>query len=147
MSYILDYMDGFMIKKGFRLKWKDINYLVKKRNYFVYDVFGVYYVPQYPNRQYNQFSVNIGLWVSKSAVVRHFIKRIAMRYVADQNLQHTKFSTWYYKCFVMIHKAQMPAMQKLIATMERKAIQGVVSEKAAYFFTRLYQRLWISSGK
>jgi len=51
----------YMIKKRFRLKGKDINYLVKKRNYFVYDVFGVYYVPQYPNRQYNQFSVNIGL--------------------------------------------------------------------------------------
>lgn len=136
-----------MIKKGFRLKWKDINYLVKKRNYFVYDVFGVYYVPQYPNRQYNQFSVNIGLWVSKSAVVRHFIKRIVMCYVAEQDLQHKKFTTGYYKCFVMVHKAQMPAVQKLIATMERKAIQSVIQDKAIQFFTRFYQRLWVSSGK
>jgi len=70
-----------------------------------------------------------------------------MRYVAEQELQHKKFATGYYKCFVMIHKAQMPAMQKLIATMERKAIQNVVSEKATQFFTRFYQRLWVSLGK
>lgn len=41
----------------------------------------------------------------------------------------------------MVHKAQMPAVQKLIATMERKAIQDVVHERAVQFFTRLYQRL------
>ncbi len=136
-----------MIKKGFRLKWKDINYLVKKRNYFVYDIFGVYYVPQYPNRQYNQFSVNIGLWVSKSAVERHFIKRIVMNYIADNDLQHKKFVSWYYKCFVMVHKAQMPLVQKFIATMERKAIQSVIKERSTQFFTRFYQRLWVSSGR
>jgi len=136
-----------MIKKGLRLKWKDINYLVKKRNYFVYDIFGAYYVPQYPNRQYNQFSVFIGLGASKSAVVRHFLKRIVMRYVAKNDLHMKKFWSGYYKCFIMIHKAQMPATQKLIATMERKAIQDVVNEKIAVFFTRLYQRLWASSVK
>lgn len=136
-----------MIQKKFRLTWKDINYLVKKRHYFVHDIFGMYYVPQYPNRHCNQFSVTIGLWVSKSAVVRHYIKRIVMRYIAENNLQHTKFGAGYYKCFVMIHKAQMPAVQKLIATMQRKAIQGVVYEKIAQFFTRLYQRLWTSSAK
>lgn len=144
---VLYYYSYSMIKKGFRLKGKDINYLVKKRNYFTYEIFGVYYVPQYPNRQYNQFSVNIGLWVSKSAVMRHFIKRIVMRYVSEQKLQEKKFGSWYYKCFVMVHKAQMPAVQKLIATMERKAIQGVVHDKAVQFFTRLYQRLWVSSVK
>lgn len=144
---VLYYYSYSMIKKGFRLKGKDINYLVKKRNYFTYEIFGVYYVPQYPNRQYNQFSVNIGLWVSKSAVMRHFIKRIVMRYVSEQKLQEKKFGSWYYKCFVMVHKAQMPAVQKLIATMERKAIQGVVHDNAVQFFTRLYQRLWVSSVK
>lgn len=134
-----------MIKKGFRLKGKDINYLVKKRNYFTYEIFGVYYVPQYPNRQYNQFSVNIGLWVSKSAPMRHFLKRIVMRYVSEHKLHEKKFGSGYYKCFVMVHKAQMPAVQKLIATMERKAIQSVVHAKTVQFFTRLYQRLWASS--
>jgi hypothetical protein len=64
-----------------------------------------------------------------------------MCYVAEQDLQHKKFTTGYYKCFVMVHKAQMPAVQKLIATMERKAIQSVIQDKAIQFFTRFYQRL------
>lgn len=107
----------------------------------MHDILGVYYVPQYPNRQYNQISVNVGLGVSKSAVQRHLIKRFIMRYVADHKLQHKPFGSTYYKCFVMIHKAQMPVVQKLIASMDKKSIHKLLDEKCDVFFSRLYNRL------
>ncbi len=136
-----------MLKQEYRLTTRDVRYLVKKRNYFVHDMLGMYYVPQYPNRQYNQFSVTIGVNVSKSAVMRHFLKRVVMRYVAEHNLIEKQFRQWYYKCFLMIHKPQIPVLQKLIANSDRKAIQRVLEAKLDVFFNRLYQRLWVSSRK
>lgn len=64
-----------------------------------------------------------------------------MRYVATHDLQHKPFDGKYYKCFVMIHKAQMPVLQKLIATLDKKDIQTLVDEKCDQFFSRLYSRL------
>ncbi|MBR6907444.1 hypothetical protein IKN40_02880 [bacterium] len=36
----------------------------------------IFYVEQYPNRKFHQFSFHIPLLVSKRAVVRHKVKRI-----------------------------------------------------------------------
>jgi len=136
-----------MLKKGYRLTTRDVRYLVKKRNYFVHDMIGMYYIPQYPDRQYNQFSVTIGVNISKSAVMRHFLKRVFMRYIAENTLVEKKFSQWYYKCFLMIHKAQIPVLQKLIANSDKNAIQKVLEDKCDIFFSSLYRRLWVSSKK
>ncbi len=130
-----------MLKKLYRLTGKDIRYLVKKRNYFVHGMLAVYYVPQYPNRQYNQFSVTMGSNISKSAVMRHFLKRVVMRYIADNHLHEKSFGGKWYKCFVMVHKPQIAAVQKIVANTERNAIQKLLSDACTVFFTRLYSRL------
>jgi ribonuclease P protein component len=137
----------YMLKKSYRLTTKDVRYLLKKKNYFVYDIFWAYYVSQYPNRLYNQFSLTIGLNISKSAIMRHFIKRQILTYIAKEQLYCKSFSGKWYKCFIIIHKAHIPTIQKLVANSDRNAIQKLIHDACAVFFTRLYQRLWASSQK
>ncbi|MBQ9554443.1 hypothetical protein IJU97_05965 [bacterium] len=41
----------------------------------------IFYVEQYPNRHYHQFSYHIPILVSKRAVVRHKVKRILISHL------------------------------------------------------------------
>jgi hypothetical protein len=136
-----------MLKKSYRLTWKDVRYLVNKRNYFMHGLLSIYYVPQYPNRSYNQFSVVIWINISKNAVMRHFIKRIVMNYISAKHLEKKSFNGKWYKCFIMVHKAQIPNVQKIVANKDRNAIQKLFFDACVVFFTRLYNCLWVSLQK
>lgn len=43
------------------------------------------YVPQYPQRQYNQFAVHVGVDIARQSVTRHRIKRIVMAYISTHH--------------------------------------------------------------
>ena len=70
-----------MLKRRNRLRWKDVNFLVRKRQYFVSDYFWFFYFNQYPNLKFNQISVNVPLKFSKRAVQRVGLKRQINSYI------------------------------------------------------------------
>ncbi len=115
-----------MLSKEFRLTWKDINFLVKKRQYVSAWSFSFFYFKQYHNLGYNQISVNVPLKFSKKAVFRHQIKRFVIDYVQKNNLDKLKINNSYYKIFIMINKASVSFLQKEIEKLDKKDIISFV---------------------
>lgn len=67
-----------MLSKKQRLRTKDVLFLTKKRQYFGRDLFGFFYIKQYPNLKYHQISCHITIKYSKHATARNVLKRAIM---------------------------------------------------------------------
>lgn len=92
------------LKKQFRLTWKDINFLLSKRNTKHSRFFSCIRYSQYPNNKYNQYSVNIWLKYSKSAVKRRLLKREIL-WIIRMIIPIEKSIRWkYYKIFFHLNK-------------------------------------------
>lgn len=131
-----------MLKRRNRLKWKDINFLLKRRQTFVTDYFLFFYFLQYPNLKFNQVSVNVPVKYSKHAVDRVALKRQINNYL-QQNEFDKKMINWsYYKIFVSINKNNIWVLKSQMEKFDKlQANHYIVGEFERCFFNFL-KKLW-----
>ena len=111
-------MGSVMLAKKLRVSGKEVRFLTKKRQLFSHGLFIIFFVDQYPNRQFHQISFHIPIAISKRAVHRHQIKRILISSF-EQSLQ--QYGPWnqFYKCFVSLNKNKL---EPLITLLQEKSI-------------------------
>lgn len=131
-----------MLKKQQRLTWKDINFLFKKQKLIWAKSFSFFYFDQYPNRQYNQFSAQIPVKLSKHATTRNLIKRVIYDYIRTNGFISKKFKDKYQKVFVFLNKTGIENIKKTIETPDKKFIRKEIERMFAESFSTLVYRLW-----
>ncbi len=118
-----------MLAKAFRLTGKDINFLTHKRQFIPWGLFNFFYVRQYPNRKFNQISVNIPLKFDKRATQRRIVKRAIIQFIEEKSLIHKQINGKFYKIFVFLNKKSAPELAKKFASEKKKdTIQYIVKK-------------------
>ncbi|NOZ43594.1 MAG: hypothetical protein GXP45_00185 [bacterium] len=109
-----------MLAKVFRLTGKDINYLTRRRQFINAGLFNVFYVKQYPNRKFNQISVNIPLKFDKRAVQRRIVKRAVLQIIEKGEWKEQRIKGEFYKIFIFLNKKKAPELAQKFASMDKK---------------------------
>lgn len=130
-----------MFKTKERLQWKDVRFLTKKRQVFSQGLLTIFYVEQYPNRKFHQFSFHIPLLVSKRAVVRHKVKRILINSLEKQ-LPTLNFWWKYYKCYTTLHKMRLQQLLEILAKKNSTQLVSYLENENTKAFTSFCQFLW-----
>lgn len=115
-----------MLSKKFRLRTKDVKFLVHKRNYFTSGFFWFFYIAQYDNLKFNQTSCHISLKLSKRATDRNIIKRAVYNRLLDQNFPSLIYWKKHYKIFIMLQKSKIDDFKKQIENLKQKDIVAFV---------------------
>lgn len=135
-----------MFKRQERLNWKDVRFLTKKRQVFSKWIFTIFYVKQYPNRKYHQFSFHIPLLISKRAIVRHKVKRILVQFC--ENLIPT-LNFWgdHYKWFITISKTKLQTLIEILQKKDNSLLKEYLEKERRHTFTSFSNFLWSGSQK
>ena len=131
-----------MLKRRNRLKWKDINFLLKKRQTFVTDYFLFFYFLQYPNLKFNQISVNIPVKYSKHAVDRVALKRQINTYLQKNWFEKKMINDSYYKVFVSINKKNIWVLKSQMEKFDKVQANHYIVEKFEKSFFKFLKKLW-----
>lgn len=131
-----------MLKKRNRLTSKDINFLFKKQNIVQWKFFSFFYFLQYPNKKYNQFSIQISLKFSKKAILRTMIKRIIYNNIREKNYILSTFNWKFYKIFVITNKTTNDFLKKIVETRDKKHIKEEIKNMFEISFKNLLTKLW-----
>ena len=131
-----------MLKKINRLTSKDINFLFKKQSIIHWKFFSFFYFFQYPNKKYNQYSVQISLKFSKKTVLRTLIKRILYNHIKNKDYVSSPYNNKFYKIFVITNKATNDFLKKLVETKDKKHIKEEIKEMFDISFKNLSNKLW-----
>jgi len=115
-----------MLAKEFRLTWKDINFMTKKKQVIYAGNFLFFYIKQYQNIPFHQLSLHVTLKLHKRSVMRHLIKRAVLDYIQKHDLIKKPLCGQWYKFFVMLNKNALPQRQKQIENADRKHIISFV---------------------
>ena len=130
-----------MLKRHQRLVWKEVRFLTRKRQVFSYWLFTMYYIEQYPNRLFHQFSYHIPLLVSKRAVVRHKVKRILLRNL-EARILRLDFWNMYYKWFITLHKSKLSQLLAFLEKKDSTQLETYLVNEHEQFFSSFLKRLW-----
>ena len=122
-----------MLKKQYRLTTKDINYILKRRQIIATPDFVFFYIPQYPNRPYNQFAIQISSKLHKRSVRRNKLKRMYYDSIEKNNLIMQKIhkTNGFIKAIALPHKKDIEQRHKLLDTKSRDMIQKSLSQSLA----------------
>lgn len=113
-----------MLAKKFKLTGKDVRFLLRKKQ-TIYGkglVFVVY--PQYPDREYNQRSLQIGTKVAKSSVKRNMVKRLFYEQLQKDLPVEKMLDGKFYKIFVYFHKSLPEELAKMLANADKSTINN-----------------------
>lgn len=136
-----------MLKKIYRLTWKDVNFIHKKQNIIFGKFFSFFYYDQYPNKSYNQFSINIPLKLSKKATLRNQLKRSLYKLLVDMWVIWKHFNNKFYKVFVVLNKKILPDIQQTIENLDKKNINQYIDNIFSEDFSKLQRYIWQSYQK
>ncbi len=107
-----------MLPKSQKLTWKDINYMLKRGKRVYGKLFTFRVIPQYPQRKFNQWGIQIPLKVVKRASMRNMLKRAGYAHIQESNFWSNKF----YKIFVVVNKKHANHLIEHIASQNKSAI-------------------------
>lgn len=124
-----------MLSTKFRLKTKDVKFLVKKGKIIFSKYFWMTYFLQYPNLDYNQISVNIWLKYSKRAVNRNKLKRQIITQIQNHNLTQQKINWKYFKIFIYLNKKNIEETKKQIDNTQD--LPKFLYEQVQYLITKI----------
>lgn len=130
-----------MFKTRERLQWKDVRFLTKKRQVFSQWLLTIFYVEQYPNRKFHQFSFHVPILVSKRAVVRHKVKRILINSLEKQ-LPSLDFWWKHYKCYITLHKMKLQQLLEILDKKDSNQLISYLENENTKAFTSFCQFLW-----
>lgn len=131
-----------MFKRRYRLKWKDVNFLVRRRQYFSNWYFWFFYFDQYPNLKFNQISVNIPVKYSKRAVQRVRLKRIINNYLLGNWYDKKNINWKFYKIFVFINKNSISELKSQMEKFDKSYINHYITVQFEKSFLKFIDRLW-----
>lgn len=131
-----------MLKTIFRLKWKDVNFLVRKRQYFSTKFFGFFYFVQYPNLKFNQISVNIPIKYHKRATKRASLKRNIVTYLQDNDFVNKDINGKFYKIFVSINKNNIWELKSQIEKFDKHTTNHYILQDFQKSFLFFLSKLW-----
>jgi RNase P protein component len=133
-----------LLPKRQRLTGKDVIFMTRKRQYIWQGLFGFFYIKQYANIQYNQFSCHITIKLSKRSVVRHMFKRAIIQRIQQHNLIKFPINNTFYKFFIVLSKDRIPEIEKKIANFQKKDtikyIQDEFEKSWKWVNDRMYQK-------
>lgn len=124
-----------------RLQWKDVRFLTKKRQVFSNWLLTIFFVEQYPNRKFHQFSYHIPLLISKKAVTRHKVKRILIDSL-EKRLPSLDFWWKYYKCYISLHKMKLQQLLEILAEKNSNQLVSYLENENKKAFTSFCNFLW-----
>ena len=124
-----------------RLQWKDVRFLTKKRQVFSQWLLTIFYVEQYSNRKFHQFSFHIPLLVSKRAVVRHKVKRILINSL-EKHIPLLNFWWKYYKCYITLHKMRLQQLLEILSKKNSTQLVSYLENENIKAFTSFSHFLW-----
>ena len=131
-----------MFKRRYRLRWKDVNFLVRRRKYFANGFFWFFYFDQYPNLKFNQISVNIPVKYNKRAVERVRLKRIINTYLS-KNWYDKKPINWkFYKIFVFINKNSISELKSQMEKFDKDYVNHYIGVQFEDSFLKFMNKLW-----
>lgn len=130
-----------MLAQEFRLTWKDINFMTKKKQVIYAWNFLFFYIKQYPSLSFHQLSFHVTLKLHKRSVIRHLIKRSVVDYIQKHNLVKKSLGGQYYKFFVMLNKNALPQWQKQIENGDRKHIISFVQREFSSSWNILVKKI------
>lgn len=123
----------------YRLTTEDVRFLVRKRRVLFSRSLLLMWYPQRSEVKYHQYSVNIGLVYSKSAVERKFLKRLFLSVITPYMSKKTQRP--YYKLFVSLNKKNVEYIQDMrqdISTKEfSSAVRSLVSKEFSHLMTQM----------
>lgn len=125
----------------YRLNSKEVNYLVKKRNALFTACFTILRTPQYPNKKFHQYSINVGVSFHKSSVVRHKLKRIVLHSFYRQLDVVLPIKERYYKFFVSLNKKNIADWQHNYTILSRKDFVFYVDTCVKDFLELAYKKI------
>lgn len=131
-----------MFKSRFRLKWKDINFLTRKRRYFSTKFFWFFYFDQYPNLKFNQISVNIPLKYDKRAVYRASLKRAILRFLKENWFEKKDINWKFYKIFVSINKNGIWELKNQTERFDKATTNNYIVEQFQKSFLFFLSKIW-----
>ena len=131
-----------MFKTKFRLKWKDINFLIRKRKYFSAKFFGFFYFDQYPNLKFNQISINIPLKYHKKAVHRVSIKRAILRFLKENWYEKKDINTRFYKIFISLNKKNIWELKNQIERFDKADANNYILKQFKNDFLFFLSKIW-----
>ena len=131
-----------MLKRRFRLRWKDVNFLVRRRNYFVNWYFGFFYWEQYPNLKFNQISVNIPLKYNKRAVKRVELKRWINSYFQRNNVALSPINWKFYKIFLSLNKNNIWELKSQLEKFDKKGANDYIIWELEKTFFKFKNKIW-----
>ncbi len=133
-----------LLSKKLRLTGKDVIFITRKRQYVSQGLFWFFYIKQYPNIQYNQFSFHVTIKLSKRSVVRHMIKRAIIQHIQERNRIKDPIHGSFYKIFIVLSKDRIWEIDKKIANSTKKDtikyIQEEFEKAWKWFNNRLYTK-------
>lgn len=124
------------------MRWKDVNFLVKRRQYFVFDYFWFFYFIQYPNLKFNQISVNVPLKFNKRAVQRVSMKRQINSYIKKNWFDKNSINGNYYKIFVTMNKNKLWILKSQIEKLDKKESNHYIVSEFEKSFFRFLKKIW-----
>lgn len=86
-----------MLAKQHRLTTKEVNYILKKRQVISTPNLLFFWIPQYTNRNYNQFGIQLSTKLHKRSVKRNKLKRSyynlieELEYISKKNCKTQQF--------------------------------------------------------
>jgi RNase P protein component len=131
-----------MFKTIFRLKWKEVNFLVRKRQYFSTKFFGFFYYNQYPNLKFNQISVNIPLKYNKRAVSRVQFKRLIVNFLQKNDFVKKDINNSFYKIFITINKKNIWELKSQIEKFDKQELNHYIIKEFKDSFLKFSKKLW-----
>ena len=124
-----------MIPKKNRLLTKEVNYILHKRQTISCPDFLFFIVPQYSNRSFNQFSLQLSTKVHKRATKRNKLRRMFYDYLFTLDClgnKNIKIGNKHYKTIAMLHKTKVEEWHNLLDTKNRHEL----SKKVVYNIER-----------
>lgn len=135
------YEHSFMLKKIHRLTGKDINYIFRQQKMIPGKYFSFLLIPQYPNKNFNQFSVQVPIKLHKKVVYRNMIRRQIYDYIKNNELIQKKLNSSYYKIFIITNRKTAKTLKKTIESSAKNLIKGQVHKFIDTSFSQLLQKL------
>lgn len=131
-----------MIKKKYKLTWKDINYLIRNKKVIYWKDFVFFVWNQYYNKKFNQISFQISVKLTKYANKRNYIKRFFFDYLDSKDIVNFKKNNKFIKIFVLINKKSIEKLKKHIETEDKNFINWYLKKLFDINFKILFDRLW-----
>lgn len=105
-----------MVPKKYRLTTKDVNYILSQRRYIKSGDFLIYNIPQYTNKPYNQFGIQLSSKLHKRSTKRNILKRvyydmIRSLWLLSKKNKHNKYS----KYIVLIDKSKISKWTDIVS--------------------------------